>query len=175
MKHHCKVLGVRETATSAELHARYRQLVKEWHPDKFASDPRQQVEAEARFKRINEAYRALAAERRRSGVVPEWQPPPEEATRHRIAGWLQSKTLLTYLPLVLVLLVAAEQRFELFIPATPVAAALLASAWFLMAQRVWRNAALTGTARILWIVSMAAFAFIAVPIYFAHHDRLRDG
>jgi DnaJ domain len=69
------VLGVPETASEAELASAYRELAKEWHPD------RRGVDGLARMAEINAAYellRATAAVRR---------PPPRRPARGR-GGWL---------------------------------------------------------------------------------------
>jgi curved DNA-binding protein CbpA len=51
-------LGLPTTATPAQIKAAYRQLVKQWHPDRFPPGPKRQ-EAEIQLKRINLAYNAL--------------------------------------------------------------------------------------------------------------------
>lgn len=49
------VLGLDSTATPAEIKARYKQLVKRYHPDANGGDKR----AEERLKTINQAYTTL--------------------------------------------------------------------------------------------------------------------
>lgn len=66
-----KILGVSRFATIQEIRRSYKQLAKEWHPDK-SSDP----DAEQRFVEIKQAYELLAdADRRRAydqhGVTSE--------------------------------------------------------------------------------------------------------
>lgn len=56
---YCKVLGIDATATPENLKKAYRNLVKQWHPDKFQNDLRLQNNAQERLQEINEAYRAL--------------------------------------------------------------------------------------------------------------------
>lgn len=51
------VLGVSETATPAELKARYRELVKTYHPD--SADPFMRQHSEEALKIINDAYDRL--------------------------------------------------------------------------------------------------------------------
>ena len=53
------VLGVKPGVLPAELRARYKALVKQWHPDRFAADPQGQAEATSRMRQINDAYRTL--------------------------------------------------------------------------------------------------------------------
>lgn len=48
-------LGVSRSASAEELKAAYRQLAKQWHPDRNQDNP----EAEDRFKEISEAYSIL--------------------------------------------------------------------------------------------------------------------
>ncbi|MBE7031271.1 MAG: tetratricopeptide repeat protein [Ruminococcaceae bacterium] len=53
-----KVLGVREGASQEEIKAAYRELVKKYHPDKYANNPLGDLAAE-KMKEINEAYDML--------------------------------------------------------------------------------------------------------------------
>jgi hypothetical protein len=53
---HYRTLGLTTNATDAEIKNRYRQLAKQYHPDRNQGD----VQAEERFKAINEAYRVLS-------------------------------------------------------------------------------------------------------------------
>ena len=48
-------LGVAKTASADDIKQAYRQLAKQWHPDKNQGDP----QAEERFKEISEAYSVL--------------------------------------------------------------------------------------------------------------------
>jgi len=56
-----KLLGVTKAATLAELKTIYRNLVKEWHPDKFALDSEERHTAEEKSKTIIEAYHFLVS------------------------------------------------------------------------------------------------------------------
>lgn len=61
-KKYSEVLGVSEDATLAEIKKAYRKLVKEYHPDKLASEsmPQDYVEfANQKIREINEAYEYL--------------------------------------------------------------------------------------------------------------------
>lgn len=51
-----KVLGVSEQATDDEIKTAYRNLVKQYHPDRYANDPARQQEASEKLKEINAAY-----------------------------------------------------------------------------------------------------------------------
>lgn len=57
-----EVLGVAKDASQPDITSAYRRLARKWHPDAHgaASD------AEARFKRISEAYSVLSDERKRA-------------------------------------------------------------------------------------------------------------
>jgi hypothetical protein len=57
------VLALRPGASAVEIKAAYRDLVKVWHPDRFASDPRLSEKAESKLKQINEAYLVLQSDR----------------------------------------------------------------------------------------------------------------
>src|ERR1700735_2695114 len=57
---HATTLGLPQAPPSkAAIHKAYRQAAKLWHPDRHATDPRSQLEAEDRFKNVQLAYRAL--------------------------------------------------------------------------------------------------------------------
>jgi len=58
-----EVLELSPGAAWADVRSRYRFLAKVFHPDRFAHDDAARIEAELRFKRINEAYNRLAANR----------------------------------------------------------------------------------------------------------------
>lgn len=56
----CKILGVSEHASKDEIKKAYRDLVKLHHPDRFASESKEQQEiAEQRFIEIQKAYEVL--------------------------------------------------------------------------------------------------------------------
>ena len=58
-----RVLGVERTASAEEIKKAYRRLALEWHPDRHPAEKRDA--AEAKFKRISEAYEVLSdAEKR---------------------------------------------------------------------------------------------------------------
>jgi tetratricopeptide (TPR) repeat protein len=56
------VLGIKPGATAAELKATYRDLAREWHPDKHQTDPRKRRAAEDKLREINQAYTYLMAQ-----------------------------------------------------------------------------------------------------------------
>ena len=53
-----EVLGVKEGATEEEIKAAYKELVKKYHPDKYADNPLSDL-AEEKMQEINEAYDML--------------------------------------------------------------------------------------------------------------------
>ncbi|EKX44754.1 hypothetical protein GUITHDRAFT_59821, partial [Guillardia theta CCMP2712] len=55
------ILGVSRTATDKELKVAYYKLARDSHPDKHPED----AEADAKFKRISEAYQILSDPRKR--------------------------------------------------------------------------------------------------------------
>lgn len=60
-KDYYEILGVKKTATEAELKKAYRELAKKFHPDKNKGNK----EAENRFKEISEAYAVLSDKEKR--------------------------------------------------------------------------------------------------------------
>lgn len=59
LAHAWAVLGLAKGSDMDALRARYRSLVRRWHPDQYAQDPQGQAEAQARMCAINDAYRQL--------------------------------------------------------------------------------------------------------------------
>lgn len=55
----CKTLGVKNDAGPDEIKQAYRDLVKIWHPDRFAGDIRLQEKAQQQLKNIISAYTTL--------------------------------------------------------------------------------------------------------------------
>jgi curved DNA-binding protein CbpA len=49
-------LGLTPAASPSQVRRAYRQLVKQWHPDRFARDPAGEAEATQRMRAINAAY-----------------------------------------------------------------------------------------------------------------------
>jgi hypothetical protein len=52
-------LELGDGATRSEIDEAYHQLVQVWHPDRFAHNPKLQVKATERLKRLNDAYNHL--------------------------------------------------------------------------------------------------------------------
>jgi DnaJ-class molecular chaperone len=53
------VLDLDPSASPAEIHQAYRDLVQVWHPDRFAHNPRLQRKADTKMRAINAAYARL--------------------------------------------------------------------------------------------------------------------
>jgi curved DNA-binding protein CbpA len=58
---HRKLFGITKDANLAELKVIYRNLMKQWHPDKFEGDEAGKLEAETKSKTIIEAYHFLVS------------------------------------------------------------------------------------------------------------------
>jgi DnaJ-class molecular chaperone len=58
---HRKLFGITKDANLAELKVIYRNLMKEWHPDKYEGNEAAKLEAEAKSKGIIEAYHFLVS------------------------------------------------------------------------------------------------------------------
>src|SRR6186997_1152553 len=56
-----KLMGVHEKTDLNELKTVYRNLMKNWHPDKFHDNEELKTEAEAKSKHIIEAYHFLVS------------------------------------------------------------------------------------------------------------------
>ncbi len=56
-----KILGVNKNATKAEIKKAYRKLAMKYHPDHTKGDK----DAEAKFKKISEAYAVLSDKEKR--------------------------------------------------------------------------------------------------------------
>ena len=54
-----RVLDLTPAASAEEVKTAWRDLVKVWHPDRFASEPRLQLRCQEKLKKINQAYETL--------------------------------------------------------------------------------------------------------------------
>jgi DnaJ domain len=88
------ILGVPQATAPDRLRARYLELVKQWHPDRYSNDPQGQAEAEARMREINVAFHLLLAaaappatdpaHQASSPVPPQPTTPGQRLTREQI-------------------------------------------------------------------------------------------
>lgn len=75
MDNYYKILGVSSKASQEEIKERFRFLANAYHPDKFASAAHK-ADAEAEFKKINQAYQTLSSPAKRTeydrrlGITP---------------------------------------------------------------------------------------------------------
>ena len=75
-----KLLGVDKTVELKELKTIYRNLMKEWHPDKFNADETAKLEAEEKSKEFIEAYNFLIS------IAPETVESFKEEYLHTITN-----------------------------------------------------------------------------------------
>ena len=85
-----QLLGLTSGASKEQIKQAYHDLVKVWHPDRFAHDPRLQKQAEEKLKLINEAHDLLTGARVQtarpgtrpaqpaSAAKPSRQPRPKD-------------------------------------------------------------------------------------------------
>lgn len=76
------ILGLEPGASYEQIQEAYRDLIKVWHPDRFAHDPRLQQKAHEQLKKINEAYSQL--KNYRPSPSESWQV---EIERKYMSSW----------------------------------------------------------------------------------------
>lgn len=54
-----EALEIKSGDSKDEIKQAYKRLVKKWHPDLFFNQPQLQLQAQEKFKKINEAYTKL--------------------------------------------------------------------------------------------------------------------
>lgn len=82
-KDYYAVLGVPKNAAEKDIKSAYRKLARKWHPD---TNPKNQKEAEEKFKEISEAYEVLGdpEKRKKYDVLgPNWQQAAQQAEQQR--------------------------------------------------------------------------------------------
>ena len=78
---HFRTLGLEPGASLDQIKQAYRDLVRVWHPDRFAHDERLRIIAQEKLKEINAAYEALlAGDFTGVGVTPKRTEEPETST-----------------------------------------------------------------------------------------------
>jgi hypothetical protein len=80
-----RIFELDDRRTPEEVRATYRELVKVWHPDRFANDPGLRAKADRRLQEINRAYavlqdRAETVEPPRKPTPPPHASPPQAPT-----------------------------------------------------------------------------------------------
>ena len=74
-----EILGVSSATPQDQIKQAYHDLVKVWHPDRFANDASLQARAQEKLKEINEAYDQIMSPHlytARSRPAPYSQPKP---------------------------------------------------------------------------------------------------
>lgn len=89
------VLGLPPGASTAEIKHAYRRLVRQWHPDRFAHDPRSQRVAEEKLKEINEAYAAVSGARPGGTYTPQYQYRSAHSTQRASGSYSHSRSTYT--------------------------------------------------------------------------------
>ncbi len=79
-----KILGVDSSITAEELKKVYRELVKEWHPDRLLHNPSLHKTAQQKLQEINEAYDQLLEHL--ANPEPRSSPPKNEPRRDTAAA-----------------------------------------------------------------------------------------
>lgn len=75
-----RIFELDDRRTQEEVRAAYRELVKVWHPDRFANDPDLRAKADRRLQDINRAYAVLQDGDGTVEPPREPTPPPRAAT-----------------------------------------------------------------------------------------------
>src|SRR5262245_58953247 len=71
-----RTLGLDPDASLEEIRQAYRDLMRVWHPDRFAHDPRLLAKADMQCRAINAVYEGLTKGREEHTSPPE--PPPAD-------------------------------------------------------------------------------------------------
>ncbi len=87
----CQILGVPTDASVTTIKLSYHQLVRVWHPDRFADDQPLWERAERQLREINAAYDiCLRGEPEAEEPIVEretpWYPPPSESVMRNAAS-----------------------------------------------------------------------------------------
>ena len=75
MKTYYEILGVKSSASQAEIKAAYRKLAKQYHPDAMPDNPK----IKEQFQEISEAYAVLSDPDKRKRTITTDMPPTVRA------------------------------------------------------------------------------------------------
>lgn len=84
-----KVLGVSENASQEEIRAAYLELVKKYHPDKYADNPLKELAGE-KLKEINQAYEMLTKKQNSQGGAGSYGPGSSYGSAHTSGGYTRT-------------------------------------------------------------------------------------
>ena len=106
-----QVLGLLPGATQEQIRQAYHDLVKVWHPDRFAHDPRLQKQAEEKLKAINEAHDFLVGSRTQTfrptarPAQPAHPAAPSRQSRPKDKYWMMP--IVSFITLLIAIAVVA--------------------------------------------------------------------
>ena len=119
--HYLSLLGLKSGAQTDAIKLAYHDLVKVWHPDRFAHDPALAAKAQEKLKEINEAYAFLmkAPEEGRSQTRAEsfyqhHHRPPHPSTRFRKPGSVWERQGFVFLFALLLSVILLKIAFPIF-------------------------------------------------------------
>src|SRR5215470_14826488 len=73
-----RIFELHDPCTPEQVRAAYRELVKVWHPDRFAHDAGLRVKADRRLQEINRAYAALQDRAETVATPRDTAPRPQD-------------------------------------------------------------------------------------------------
>jgi len=107
-----QLLGLKPGASPEQVKQAFRDMVKVWHPDRFAHDERLRLLAQDKLKEINGAYEILKAHAFEASIAPEPAATPETETAAAASPPARKRAVLwTTLGVLLLVLAAAAFLF----------------------------------------------------------------